>query len=189
MELGEPDASGRRRPIPIEGSEFIIKLDRLIIGIGQKSDIPKEFDVETNKRGNIVIKEETLETSRRGVFAGGDLVSGPASVIEAIQAGRIAASSIDKYLGGNGEIEQKLIPDEEENPYIGREEGFADKKRAKNKKIPVKKRISDFHQVKFRLDEKTAIEEAKRCLKCQLRLKISKAPLPPIKSNLKSIKH
>jgi NADPH-dependent glutamate synthase beta subunit-like oxidoreductase len=179
MKLGKPDASGRKSPIPIEGSEFIIKLDRLIIGIGQKSDIPKGFNIEINKKGNVIVKEETSETSRSGVFAGGDLVSGPASVIEAIQAGRIAASSIDKYLGGNGEIEQKLIPDEEENPYIRRDEGFANKKRVRNKKMPIQKRLYGFSQIEYCLDEKAAIEEAKRCLKCQLRLIISKAPLPP----------
>jgi len=179
MELGEPDASGRRRPIPIQGSEFIIELDRLIIGIGQKTDIPKEFNVEIDKKGSVIVKEETLETSRLGVFAGGDLVSGPASVIEAIQAGRIAASSIDKYLGGNGKIEQKFIPDEIENSYIGRDEGFAKNKRARNIKMPIQKRLHGFSQIELCLDEKAAIEEAKRCLKCQLRLMISKAPFPP----------
>jgi NADPH-dependent glutamate synthase beta subunit-like oxidoreductase len=183
MELGEPDASGRRSPVPIKGSEFIIELDRLIIGIGQESDVTEEFGVELNKKRRVVVKEETLETSRKGVFAGGDLVTGPASVIEAIQAGRIAASSIDKYLGWDGEIEQKLIPDEEEDPYLGHEEGFADKKRVKIKKLDLKKRLTGFPQIEFCIDEKTAIKEAKRCLKCQLRLKISKAPLPPIKSS------
>jgi len=179
MKLGDPDESGRRRPIPIRGSEFILELDKLIIGIGQQSDLPANFGVEINKKGRVVTDEESLKTSREGVFAGGDLVSGPATVIEAVQAGKNAASSIDKYLGGSGEIEQKYIFNEEENPYIGREEGFAYKRRARNKKMSVKKRLHGFPQIEFCLDEKTAIEEAKRCLKCQLRLKISKAPLPP----------
>ena len=181
MELGAPDSSGRRRPIPIDGSEFIITLERLIIGIGQSSAVPKEFNIDLNKKGNVIVKKEIPETSRSGVFAGGDLVSGPASVIEAIQAGRTAASAIDKYLGGNGEIEQKLIPDEKETQFLGRDEGFADKKRAINKMMPVKKRLCGFPQIEYCFDEKTAIEEAKRCLRCQLRLKISKASLPPIK--------
>jgi len=178
MELGEPDKSGRRRPVPVNDSEFILEFERLIIAIGQKSDIPKKFGVNHDEKGRVIVDEKTLVTSMKGVFAGGDLVSGPASVIEAIQMGRTAASSIDKYLGGNGEIEQELITDEEENPYIGREEGFADRKRVINKKMPVKERLHDFSQVEFCLDEKSAVEEAERCLRCQLRLKISKAPLP-----------
>jgi len=182
MKLGEPDESGRRRPIPIKGSEFILKIDRLVMAIGQKSDVPRSFGVEINKRGRIVVKEETLATSKKGIFAGGDLVLGPASVIEAVQAGRIAASSIDKYLGGNGEIEQKLIPDEDENPYIGREEGFAYRKRVVNKKLPVNKRIPGFSQVEYNLSKDDAIKEAERCLKCQLRLCIAHSPLPPEKS-------
>ena len=185
MELGEPDASGRRRPIPIEDSEFILKLDRLILGIGQRSNVPEKFGVSTNKRGRVIADEEKLSTSRKGVFAGGDLVSGPASVIEALQAGRIAASSIDKYLGGTGEIDQKYIPDEEDDPYLGREEGFADRKRAKNKMLSVEKRIPNFSQIEFSLNKNEAVKEAERCLKCQLRLDISKAPLPPEKSKKK----
>lgn len=181
MELGEPDASGRRSPVPIKGSEFVIELDRLIMGIGQKSDISEEFGVEVNKKGRVVAKEETLETSRKGVFAGGDLVSGPASVIESIQAGRIAASSIDKYLGGDGKIEQKLIPDEEENPYLGREEGFADRKRVGVKKLEVKERFPGFKPVEFCIGEEDAKREARRCLKCQLRLCLEKPPMPPKK--------
>jgi len=183
MELGEPDLSGRRRPVPIKGSEFIVKLDRLIIGIGQESDVSSEFGVELNKKRRVAVKEETLETSRKGVFAGGDLVTGPASVIEAIQGGRVAASSIDKYLGGDGEIEQKLIPDEEDNPYLGREEGFSDRKRVKINKLDKKKRLAGFPQIEYCIDEKAALAEANRCLRCQLRLKILKAPLPPIKSS------
>ncbi len=180
MELGEPDESGRRCPIPIRDSEFILELDRLIIGIGQRSNVPEKFGVSTDKRRRVIADEESLSTSRKGVFAGGDLVSGPASVIEALQAGRLAASSIDKYLGGTGEIDQKYIPDEEENPYLGREEGFAHKRRVEIPTRFVDKRLHSFSQVEYCLDEKAAIEEAKRCLKCQLRLKISKMPFPPL---------
>lgn len=181
MELGAPDASGRRSPVPIKNSEFIIKLDKLIMGIGQQSDVPKEYNVELNKKSRVVVKEETLETTRKGVFAGGDIVTGPASVIEAIQAGRTAASSIDKYLGGDGNIEQKLIPDEQENQYIGRNEGFADKKRIELTKLKVQDRFPGFKQVEFCLKDKDAKHEAERCLKCQLRLCIAKPPLPPEK--------
>jgi len=184
MKLGEPDASGRRRPVPIESSEFIIEVDRLIMAIGQKPAVPDGFGLSMNRWGYILADEETLACSREGVFSGGDVVSGPASVIEAIQAGRKAAISIDKYLGGKGQIDQKFIPEEPENPWLGREEGFADKQSAQMPTLAADKRVSDFSQVECGFDEESAVEEAKRCLRCQLRLKISKAPLPPQKEDL-----
>ena len=101
MELGEPDASGRRRPVPKEGSEFLIDASAVVIAIGQtpnpliKNTTP---DLETNKRGCIVAKEETGETSKQGVYAGGDVVTGAATVILAMGAGKTAAQSIDEYL-------------------------------------------------------------------------------------------
>ena len=179
MKLGEPDGSGRRRPIPIEGSEFIVKADRLIVAIGQRAEVPEKFNLSVDRRGCICADPETLSCSRKGVFAGGDVVSGPASVIEAIQAGRKAAISIDRYLGGKGQIDQEFVPEEEEVPYLGREEGFAYRRRAKIPTLPVEERVRNFAQVEYGFDEKTAVEEAKRCLRCQLRLKISRAPLPP----------
>lgn len=182
MELGKPDSSGRRRPVPIENSEFVLDLDRLIFGIGQSCDA-EGFGVELNKRGRVVIKEELQETSKKGVFAGGDLVTGPATVIEAVQCGRLAAISIDKYLGGDGSIDQILYPEDEADPYICREEGFADRKRAEITKIPVKERTSGFKQVEKCVCEEDAVKEAERCLKCQLRLQIKKPPLPPTKKD------
>ncbi len=179
MKLGEPDASGRRRPIAISGSEFSVEVDRLIMAIGQRSIIPEKFDLLTDKKGYLQVDSETLCCSRKGVFAGGDMVSGPASVIEAIQAGRKAAIAIDKYLGGKGKIDQVFIPEEEENLCLGREEGFAYRERIEMNTLSIEKRLHDFPQVEYVLDEKEAMEESERCLRCQLRLKISKAPLPP----------
>ena len=179
MKLGEPDASGRKRPVPISGSEFIVEVDRLIAAIGQGIKVPEGFGVETDKRSRIIADEETLSCSRKGVFAGGDVVTGPSIAIEAIQAGRVAAVSIDKYLGGDGIIEKRLIPEEKENPYLGREEGFAYRERIKIPTLAADKRIKDFSQVENSIDKETAVEEAKRCLRCQLRMTISKAPLPP----------
>lgn len=180
MELGKPDSSGRRRPVPIEGSEFILELDKLIFGIGQSCDA-EGFGVELNKRGRVIVGEEVQETSQKGVFAGGDLVTGPQTVIWAVQGGRLAAISIDKYLGGDGEIDQILYPEDEADPYIGRDEGFADRPRAEVTKIPLKQRTPGFKQVELCLCEDDAVKEAQRCLKCQLRLKIKKTPLPPEK--------
>ena len=101
MELGEPDASGRRRPVPIEGSEFELEMDTVIIAIGTGPNpiiAHTTPGLETTKRGNIVADEETCATSKPGVFAGGDIVTGAATVILAMGAGRKAATAIDKYL-------------------------------------------------------------------------------------------
>ncbi len=101
MELGEPDASGRRRPVPVEGSEFEIPIDTVIIAIGNAPNpmIPKTTpDLEVSKRGQVVVDEETMRTSKRGVFAGGDIVRGAATVILAMGDGRRAATNINSYL-------------------------------------------------------------------------------------------
>jgi len=182
MELGETDASGRRRPIPVKGSEFIIKVDRIIMAIGQRSVVSKEFGLLTDEKGRILVDPETLSCSKKGVFSGGDVVSGPSSVIEAIQAGRKAAISIDRYLGGKGQIDQKFVSEKEEGICLGREEGFAYRNRAEIPMLSVDKRLHNFLQVECGLDEKTAVEEAKRCLRCQLRIKMKKAPMPPDKN-------
>jgi len=103
MQLGEPDESGRRKPIPIEGSEFTQEADMVILAIGEIPDLeflPKE--VELNEDGTVWVNPITMETSLQGVFAGGDAVTGSASVIEAIRAGKCAAESIENYLKSLG---------------------------------------------------------------------------------------
>ena len=101
MELGEPDESGRRRPVPIKGSEFDLKVEVVIMAIGQgpnpllTATIP---ELELTKRGNIYADEETGKTNIKGVFAGGDIVTGAATVILAMGAGTKAARSIDEYI-------------------------------------------------------------------------------------------
>jgi len=101
MELGEPDQSGRRKPVPVPGSEHLMDIDMAIIAIGNGSNpiIQKTTpDVDFNKRGNVVVEEATMKTSKKGVFAGGDIVSGGATVILAMGAGRKAAAAINEYL-------------------------------------------------------------------------------------------
>jgi len=103
MELGEPDDSGRRRPIPIEGSEHTVETDTVIVALGTT---PRKFisettpDLKTSKWGTFLVDEETGETSKKGVFAGGDIVTGSATVIKAMGAGRVAAKAINEYLAG-----------------------------------------------------------------------------------------
>ena len=101
MELGEADASGRRRPVPVKGSEFQIPVDTVVVAIGNSPNplIPQSTPgLETAKHGNIVADPKTGRTSKKGVFAGGDIVTGAATVILAMGAGRLAANSIDEYL-------------------------------------------------------------------------------------------
>jgi len=123
MELGEPDDSGRRRPVPIEGSNYFVDVDTVIIAIGNGPNplIPQTTpDLETKKWGNIIVNEQTLMTSKDGVFAGGDIVLGAATVILAMGQGRIAARSIDDFLRTG---DPRQLADEMENAmhaYISR---------------------------------------------------------------------
>ena len=106
MELGEPDDSGRRRPVPIEGSEYVMDIDMAVVAIGNGSNpiIQKTTpDLGFNKWGNIIADEATMKTSKKGVFAGGDIVTGGATVILAMGAGRIASAAIDEYLKNSSE--------------------------------------------------------------------------------------
>ena len=106
MALGEPDASGRRRPVPIEGSEYVIPLAVAVIAIGTSANPIVQSTtpgLATNKKGYIQANETTQKTSRKGVFAGGDIVTGSATVILAMGAGRRAAKSIHEYLTTEGE--------------------------------------------------------------------------------------
>jgi NADPH-dependent glutamate synthase beta subunit-like oxidoreductase len=103
MQLGEPDESGRRKPIPIDGSNFKREANMVILAIGEMVDVaflPKE--IELNEDGTVWVNPVTMETSMRGVFAGGDVVTGPATVIEAVRAGKCAAASIDSYMQSLG---------------------------------------------------------------------------------------
>ncbi len=163
MKLGAIDASGRPRPEPIEGSEFALSFDNIIAAVGQRPEIPAQFNLTLERGNTIEVNPETLATSQDGVFAGGDAKSGPASVIEAIADGRQAAISIDKYLGGKGEIDEVLAPPEE----ITAEEAL-DEGRTEVPTLPVAERLKNFKLVELGLDEKAAVREAKRCLRCDL---------------------
>jgi len=180
MELGEPDASGRRRPVPVEGSEFDFEVDKVVMAIGQDYVIPEKFGVERDKWGTVHIDEMTRMTNRKGVFAGGDMATGPQSVIKAIEGGRQAAMAIDKYLGGDGNIYQGFANKDIDNPCIGYNEGFTGQEKAHRKTLPVKDRLKPgWPQVDLVFDEDMLQCEADRCLKCQLRLQIGEAVMPP----------
>jgi len=167
MELGAPDSSGRSRPEPIPGSEFVIDTDFVIAAIGQNPDIPNSFDLDI-KKGNVLEVDDSLSTSREGVFAAGDAVLGPASVIEAIAQGKKSAISIDKYLGGPGILQIEKAPPESAISPMDLVERLKDKQYPDIPFISMDERISSFSEVELGLSEEVAVEEGKRCLRCDI---------------------
>ena len=176
MRLGEPDASGRRRPIPIEGSEFDIGADALIAAIAQAPEISflkPDHGLDIDRNGTLAVNPDTLETSREGVFAGGDAARGPGALIEAIADGRRAALSIDRYLRG----EPLLTPRELEplpvvqitDAEIAELARAAEVNASARETMPVappEERVRDFREVELGLTEEQARAEALRCLRC-----------------------
>ena len=174
MELGEPDASGRRRPIPIKGSDFLLELDTLIPAIGQTPDLSflKGMEIGTAPQGTLKVDPVTLQTSRQGIFAGGDAVSGPKTLVEAAAGGKRAAMSIDRFINGlpvepdNDEYFDKLFaslklydPKEEIKKVETRE-------RRDPARLSPEARISTFDEVEKPLTSPDAVAEAERCLRC-----------------------
>lgn len=178
MQLGEPDASGRRRPEPVPGSEYSSEYDTIIAAIGQTPEIPPGFGVETLRGNTIKVNSDTFE-AKPGVFAAGDAVSGPASVIEAIAAGRRTAASVDKFLGGAGDIGETLIAKEKPSPYLGKEDGFAVRQRVPMPHLPASERAHGFARVDLGFNRDLASKEALRCLQCDLRFQLSAVTMPP----------
>ncbi len=173
MELGEPDASGRPRPIPIQGSEFTTSVVTVIAALGQvpETDFIKELGASLSRRGTIEVDPETQATDTEGVFAGGDVVTGPAFVIDAIAAGKKAARSIEQYLKGEpleGEEEGKEPEKLSEEEIEDRRKRFPSEKRVKMREEPVEKRVKDFREVALGYTSEEAIGEASRCLAGQI---------------------
>ncbi len=164
LALGEPDESGRRRPVPIAGSEFVIETDNIIEAIGQQVDLSFIPKIEQTKQKTLACDPLTSETNLPGIFAGGDVSLGPASVIEAIADGKKAAISIDRYITGQDvKANRERIIKKVENVS---KEGFPIKPRAQMPVIPVSERVGNFKEVELGLTEEQVIEEAKRCLAC-----------------------
>jgi len=186
MKLGDLDESGRRRPIPVEGSEFTVELDTLIPAIGERPDISfvKEKDnLKVTKWGTLIADEEVLLTDREGVFAGGDAFTGPKTVIEAIAAGKIAALSIENYLEGKKLTrEYKLSrPSLYVEPVELTEEEIQKAKRTVMPRLPLSARKKNFKEVELGLTEQNAVQEARRCLRCELETKDGKNALGRMK--------
>jgi formate dehydrogenase beta subunit len=161
---GEPDSSGRRRPVPMEGRGAVVEADTIISAIGYRGLVPAGMGVEVNRYGQIMV-DENMKTSKENIWAGGDAVFGPSSVIEALRDGRKAASSIDKYLGGDGLSE--VEPDMSE--FVARpvdKEVLMNTPQAKIPELDPDERIKSFVEVELVLDRCTAACEAGRCWRC-----------------------
>ncbi|MEW6070424.1 MAG: FAD-dependent oxidoreductase, partial [Candidatus Thermoplasmatota archaeon] len=167
MELGEVDETGRRKPIPIKGSEFVIDVDMVIPAIGQEIEINflKANNFGITDKGTLYVDANTLATNLKSIFGGGDITRGPATVVEAIADGYKAAVSIDRYLRG-----ENLELEKEEKHVVGIEEvdikTVGKRARVKQPQLPAHERIKNFAEVNLSLTEQEAIEESKRCLNC-----------------------
>ena len=170
-ELGEFDRSGRRNPVPIPGTEFFVPLDLLIVTIGDEPDIDymKSMGIEVTERGTLKIDPERMTTNRPRVFAGGDVVTGPNTVVEAIAAGKRAAAMMKRHLSG----EPLELPREPARPrvYIPPAtvtEDEARSERVEPPTVPLAVRTRSFAEVELSLTDESARREARRCLRCDL---------------------
>ena len=169
MKLGEPDESGRARPIPIKNSEFIIEADVIIPAISQEPDLsflPKDHNIDISRWQTFAADENTMATNIPGVFAGGDAVTGPNTVINAIAQGHVAAKSIERFINGEKlqQSDSKTKPIETEIKI-----DLLNQPKTKRASIPMQKiseRKNSFQEVEYCIDEATAIAEAQRCLRC-----------------------
>ncbi|MBI2858224.1 MAG: NADH-quinone oxidoreductase subunit NuoF [Chloroflexi bacterium] len=175
MRLGDLDASGRRRPVPIAGSEFFVEADSVIAAVGQAPDLsflPPDSALERTRLERLAVDSNTLATNVPGVFAGGDFATGPGMVIEAIAAGRRAALAIDKYFRGDSspvhmyDLKAKVLV----KGSNGRkdEEVWEAKPKLVVPTLPVTERKRSFEEIELGFAEEQAREEARRCLRCDL---------------------
>jgi heterodisulfide reductase subunit A-like polyferredoxin len=170
MRLGEPDASGRRRPVPVDGSETLIPADLVVVSIGlTPSTAPFTNELACNKNGTLRVNERTLETSLAGVFAGGDAVTGPSMIVQAIGQGHRAAFYIDHYLRGDDLSElvfNDRLPVMDKGEVLQREQGATRRERSVLKELPPAERIHGIVEVEQGFTEEEARAEAARCLDC-----------------------
>jgi NADH-quinone oxidoreductase subunit F len=174
MELGEPDRSGRRRPVPIAGSYFTVPLDTLLVAIGEAPDVSflgEAHGIRLSGGERIAASRDTCATNVEGVFAGGDVVTGPNTIVDAMASGKEAAESIDRYIRGEDPKSGRGIarPSVYVAPVEVAREELAGARRPAVPCSSAKERVGGFLQVEESLADKTAIEEARRCLRCDLR--------------------
>lgn len=168
MKLGEFDKSGRRKSVVIEGSNYFIDVDSVIPAVSQYSDLPfiRKDEIGMTPWGTFLVENDTLMTTMAGVFAGGDVARGPDTVIQAIADGKKAAVSIDKYLGGKGQLNKGApisIPDTFDEDEIVALNRYA------LEMLPADKRKNSFDEVVLGYHKLNAMAEAMRCLHCDRR--------------------
>ena len=168
MELGEFDRSGRRKSVPVENSNFFIEADTVIPAISQYADFPfiPTENIGLTPWGTFDVNKDTMMTAMEGVFAGGDVVNGPDTVIQAIADGKKAAINIDKYLGGRGVLNKGAEIDV--NPVYD-DDDIVELPRYPMDMLEVGKRIKNFNEVVLGYHKLTAMAEAMRCLHCERR--------------------
>ncbi|NMB74891.1 MAG: FAD-dependent oxidoreductase [Myxococcales bacterium] len=168
--LGERDKSGRQRPVPVPGSEYEVPLDTLIVAISEDPDTSVCQGLTVSKNGTLVINEETCSAGQPGVFAGGDVVTGPNTVIQAIAAGKNAAEMIHRYLSGKQlkVIPRVRLPSVYIEPLASAEEEGEAAARLSAIHLPAKSRKGNFREVELAVQERDALCEARRCLRCDI---------------------
>lgn len=190
----KPDAISQKIAETSPEETKIVVVNSIIVAMGRKPET-NNLGISVGHGGFITVDEASLNVAEcNNVFAGGDVVGGPTSVVQAVAHGRQAAASIDRVLGGDGIIDEQLVEREQAKPYLGREEGFAFAKRFWTGQRPWQKAISGavscpsaellvacFNEVDIGFHEQMAIDEASRCLRCELRLEIQQVVLPPDK--------
>ncbi len=178
------DDMNQFNPVFNENNVKSIQSDLVIMAIGQTPDLSvlgSDRNMNISPNGLIQTKQGTFETNLPGIFAGGEVIKNPSSVVDSIDMGRKVASSIDKYLGGNGKIDDIFVEFDDSNPFLGRDESFYNKPRVQMPLLSLDERQSSFKEIELGFNEKLAIEEANRCLRCDLRFEISPVELPPQK--------
>ena len=156
----------------IPDSTVTFPADTVIFAVGQHPDVTEEFGVELN-RGRIVVNPETFATNIKGIYASGDCVTGTRSVIQAVGEARLAVSAMDQYLGGDGNIEENLAPEQDANPCIGKATEAQRANRTEPRTTDAADRVKNFEPMDLGFDCSMAGCEADRCLQCDLRLQIA----------------
>ena len=174
--LGDPDASGRRRPIALPGTEFEIEVDTVIPAFGQYSDTnwlqAEELGLEVNKRGVPLLDLDTWMTSRPGLFAGGDFTQGSRNLISAIADGRDAAAAINRYLGGVDKPAEAAEEIELPDYRRGMVDDYESIPHEMIPSLPLKDRYSNTRETETGYTPEQAVSQARRCLQCQLNIMI-----------------
>jgi NADH-quinone oxidoreductase subunit F len=180
MTLGEPDASGRRKPVPVAGSEFVTELDTVIVAIGERADVAEICQgsgIAVNDWGTIKADGRTFATNVPGVFAGGDVITGPATVIDAMGAGKVAADMIDKHINGKPVARDYRVtrPSIYVEPVELSEEEISQAKRPEMPCVEACVCTLSTVEVETGLTDEMAVKEARRCLRCDLETADGKA--------------